>query len=66
MSFTSAGVSFGQACLMSAATPASCGAAAEVPLMAAQPSVVRGLVAVRMNAAGELHVDLIARLPSAA
>src|SRR5215207_5641574 len=31
------GVSFPHACLMSAATPASCGAAAEVPLKAAHP-----------------------------
>ena len=38
MSRTSAGVSRAQACLISAATPASCGAAAEVPLIAAQPS----------------------------
>ena len=34
----SAGPSVGQACLTSAAAPASWGAAAEVPLMAAQPS----------------------------
>ncbi len=35
----SLGVSFAHACLMSAATPANCGAAAEVPLNAAHPSL---------------------------
>src|SRR6516162_3703257 len=35
-----AGVSLGQACLTKAAAPASCGAAADVPLKAAQPSLL--------------------------
>src|SRR3954468_5702805 len=38
--FTCAGVSLGQACLIKAAAPANCGAAAEVPLNAAHPSLL--------------------------
>src|SRR5712671_4509802 len=40
MFLTCAGVSEGQACLIRAATPASCGAAADVPLKAAHPSLL--------------------------
>ena len=39
MSLTWAGVSPGAACLIRAQIPATCGAAAEVPLNAAQPSL---------------------------
>src|SRR5882757_4695052 len=40
MERTCAGLRCGQACFTSAAAPASCGAAAEVPLKAAQPSLL--------------------------
>ena len=56
MSLTSAGVSPGQACLISAQTPASCGAAAEVPLNAAQPSLVAVSSPFGMRAAGVADV----------